>query len=86
MAAMDTISGLRAQLNARKGEWPALCIEAGLSYWWLIKFAQGRIREPGLLKIERLQDVLGAEPTGEEPDSAVSANADVGRIVPIEGA
>lgn len=59
---MSTVTAIRSDLAARKGEWPAICRETGLSYWWLTKFAQGRIKEPGLTKIERLQAYIAANP------------------------
>lgn len=59
---MDTIADLREQLAKRRGEWRQLCAEAELSYWWLTKFAQGRIAEPGLGKIERLQRFIQSNP------------------------
>lgn len=59
---MDTATRIRSELQARRGDWPALCTTLGLSYWWLTKFAQGRIREPGLSKIERLQSYFAAHP------------------------
>lgn len=52
---MDTVTSLRARLHSLRGEWPAICQATGLSYWWLTKLAQGRIAEPGIGKIERLQ-------------------------------
>ena len=52
----------RAELNARKGEWPTMCKELGLSYWWITKFAQGRIAEAGVSKIERLHAYFDAHP------------------------
>lgn len=39
-----------------------MCTATGLSYWWLTKFAQGRIREPGLSKVERLESYIAAHP------------------------
>ncbi len=65
---MDTIQTVRTELQRRKGDWPTLCKTAGLSYWWLTKFVQGRIREPGLSKIERLQAYIAANPL-EKSDS-----------------
>jgi len=59
---MDTITRIRASLQSRRGDWPTICSRTGLSYWWLTKFAQGRIAEPGLSKIERLQADLDAHP------------------------
>lgn len=69
---MSTITQVRASLQSRKGDWPAICAATGLSYWWLTKFAQGRIREPGLSKIERLQSYISAHPLGTQPASEVA--------------
>lgn len=57
---MSTIDSVRARLAAQKGDWPQICREAQLTYWWLTKFAQGRIAEPGHAKIERLTQWLDA--------------------------
>lgn len=89
---MDTLTQVRTDLHARKGDWPAICLATGLSYWWLIKFAQGRIREPGLTKVERLQNYLAAndpaEPVqGRATDDLSDADPDADRIDPnVEGA
>lgn len=72
---MDTVSTLRASLGRRKGEWPTICARTGLSYWWLTKLAQGRIAEPGLGKVERLQQYLADNP--ESPDAATPDSARV---------
>lgn len=52
---MDTIGSLRSKLDGCRGDWRSVCLATGLSYWWLVKFAQGRIKEPGLSKVEALQ-------------------------------
>lgn len=65
---MSTIQTLRNELASRRGDWRALCDATGLSYWWLIKFAQGRIREPGLSKIEALQRFIDANPLPANTD------------------
>lgn len=65
-AAMSTITQIRTSLQARKGGWPAICSHTGLSYWWLTKFAQGRICDPGLSKIERLRTYIEAHPVEDE--------------------
>lgn len=59
---MDTLTQIRNELQPRRGDWPAICTATGLSYWWLTKLAQGRIREPGLSKIERLQGYFAEHP------------------------
>lgn len=52
---MNDIEAVRAELNTRKGQWPEICSRTGLRYWWLVKFADGRILEPGASKIDRLR-------------------------------
>lgn len=64
-SSMDTVTHLRAQLRQHRGDWPAMCRATGLSYWWLTKFAQGRIAEPGLSKIEKLQVYFANHPLAE---------------------
>jgi hypothetical protein len=66
---MDTCSQVRTALQSRRGDWPALCEATGLSYWWVTKFAQGRIREPGLSKIEKLQAYFAKHPLPPANDS-----------------
>jgi hypothetical protein len=57
---MSLIISVRTELAARKGEWPDICKQTGVSYWWLTKFAQGRIDNPGVLKLELLQSYFDA--------------------------
>ena len=72
---MDTITEIRAQLDARRGEWPAICRATGLNYHWLTKFAQGRIADPSSTKITRLSGHLASlgpapQQQGEAKDAA----------------
>lgn len=65
---MDTIESLRRKLHGCRGNWRSVCADTGLSYWWLIKFAQGRFKEPGHSKIEALQRHFAAteaQPSGD---------------------
>ncbi|WP_018869527.1 hypothetical protein [Thioalkalivibrio sp. ALgr3] len=53
---MDTtIEQLQASLRDCRGTWAQVCEDTGLNYWWLMKFAQGRISNPGYDKVQRLQ-------------------------------
>lgn len=54
----NTIEVLQAALQARRGTWAQVCEDTGLNYWWLMKFAQGRISNPGYDKVQRLQAYL----------------------------
>ncbi|NLZ10865.1 hypothetical protein [Neopusillimonas aromaticivorans] len=51
---MTFAESIREQLQARKGDWPKICAETGISYWWITKFAQGRIGNPGVRHLEAL--------------------------------
>ncbi len=57
---MDTVNNIRTRLKARRGAWPGICQTTGLSYWWVTKFAQCRIADPGSSKLERLRVELDA--------------------------
>ncbi|WP_146010176.1 hypothetical protein [Burkholderia sp. WAC0059] len=69
---MSIIASIRTALLARKGNWRKICDETNLSYWWLTKFAQGRISNPGTVNLEILRTYLEKEGgilwQGEEPD------------------
>ncbi|CAB3660248.1 hypothetical protein LMG26696_03332 [Achromobacter pulmonis] len=56
---MSMITTVRSQLLARKGSWPAICEEAGVSYSWLTKYAQGKITNPGSRQLEAVSRCLG---------------------------
>lgn len=64
----DTIHRLRDELGRRRGTWREVCEGADLNYWWLIKFAQGRIKNPGYEKIQRLDQFLSQQ---SNPPSAI---------------
>ena len=58
--AKDLIHEVTALLNKRRGDWPQIAADdaAGVSYSWLTKFATGRIKNPGYLKLRTLRDYL----------------------------
>ena len=51
---------LKAALDARKGDWPAVAHDAGVSYSWLTKYAAGKIGNPGYATLVKLRDALKA--------------------------
>lgn len=63
MTFADTI---RDELQARKGDWPKICADTGISYWWMTKFAQGRIENPGVRHLESLRAYFAATPAAEQ--------------------
>ena len=44
----------RNYIKNRKGQWPEICAETGLSYHWVCKFAQGVIKAPSADLIEKV--------------------------------
>ena len=64
MTFADTI---REAVLARKGDWPQICADTAVSYWWLTKFAQGRIDNPGVRHLETLRTYFEANPKEAQP-------------------
>ena len=58
--AKDLIHEVTTLLDKRRGDWPQIASDeaAGVSYSWLTKFATGRIKNPGYLKLRNLRDYL----------------------------
>lgn len=56
---------IRGELQARKGDWPKICADTGISYWWMTKFAQGRIENPGVRHLESLRVYFDDRPRPE---------------------
>lgn len=63
---MSLVTSIRNELAVRKGYWPSICRSTNISYWWLTKFAQGRINNPGVLKLEKLEEHFKANPLQEQ--------------------
>lgn len=55
---MNITEQTRNQLHTYRGEWPVIAKTAGLSYWWLLKFAQGQIKSPSANRLETLRNGL----------------------------
>lgn len=49
---------MKSRLTAVKGQWPAVCVQAGVDYVWLFKVMQGRIKDPGVTRVERVINAL----------------------------
>lgn len=67
---MSLVTTVRTELLARKGDWPFICRQAGVSYWWAIKFAQGQIKSPGAKNLEILQKYFETHPRAAAAASA----------------
>ena len=59
---MSLLQNTREELNARRGDWPAVAEATGLSYSWVCKFARGRYRNPGIAHVQALADHFAANP------------------------
>lgn len=51
---------VKALLEERRGDWPRIAEQAGVSYSWLSKFVNGHIPNPGFATLKRLHAVLVA--------------------------
>lgn len=49
---------MKAGLTAHKGRWPVIAQQADVGYVWMFKVMQGRIRDPGASRVERVLKVL----------------------------
>jgi len=47
-----------AELQRRKGDWEAIADDSGVSYSWLCKFAQDKIKNPGVRTLHGLEVAL----------------------------
>lgn len=65
-----SLDELRDALRLCKGRWHRVCEGSGLDYSWLTKFAQGRIKNPGYEKVQRLDRYLAENGAGREGDAA----------------
>lgn len=54
------LTPIKQELVARRGNWAPILSHTGLSMSWLSKFANGRITNPGVVTIEKLQAALSA--------------------------
>ncbi len=49
---------VRRFLVARRSEWGELAVLADVSYSWVLKFVDGKIPNPGIRTLEKLQAAL----------------------------
>lgn len=64
---------LRAELEQRRGEWPAIARRCEVSYSWVSKFVRGQIPNPGYATLKRLHSELKAGGTDGAPDVPATA-------------
>lgn len=65
MIETSLLHQMKTRLSAVKGKWPAIAREADVDYVWLFKVMQGRIKDPGVARVERViaaLDRLGLQP------------------------
>lgn len=56
MGSMNTslYDQLKDYLLSAKGEWPAVARDCEVDLSWIYKFMRGRIKDPGVLRTERI--------------------------------
>ena len=55
---MSLIAEVRSELLDKKGNWPRIARETGVSYSWLCKFSQGKMKNPSALRLENIDAYL----------------------------
>lgn len=58
MSTKNTVESMVERLRADPGPMREVAEESGLGMEWLYAFRDGRIADPGVLKIEALKDTL----------------------------
>ena len=58
MVGMNTVEQLRQDLNRRRGDWIRIAASTGLSYWTILRIANGRATNPKIDTVEALQKAL----------------------------
>lgn len=54
MTSMLLKATLELLSQTSRESWPALATEIGCTYTWLVQLENGKIKEPGINKVERL--------------------------------
>lgn len=65
MIETSLLHQMKTRLSDAKGRWPTIAREADVGYVWLFKVMQGRIKDPGVARVERViaaLDRLGLQP------------------------
>jgi hypothetical protein len=72
MISKDSVSAseVKALLESRRGDWPAICLAAGVSHSWISKFVRGHIDNPGYLTLRNLREHLLKKKVRTEPEGA----------------
>lgn len=58
MDSPSLLHKMKTRLSAAKGRWPSIAATAGVDYVWLFKVMQGRIKDPGVTRVERVINAL----------------------------
>lgn len=73
---------IRKRLAASKGDWTGIALRAGVSHSWMSKFMNGRIHNPGIRTLEKLDAALDGVRSlcAEHSDSAITQQAESIRV------
>ena len=61
---------VRAALEARRGDWPQIADEAGVSHSWISQFVRNKIPNPGFATLMKLRQHLVPAPEAEPAKAA----------------
>lgn len=61
LRGMQDFNSIKNWLDSERGRWPAIAAEAGVSYNWITRIMQGRIADPGTVRLSALASVMRKE-------------------------
>ena len=74
MMNTSLLDQMKMQISAARGRWPSICKEANVEYVWLFKVMQGRIKDPGVSRVERVMAALNRL---SDPDATGISRPDI---------
>lgn len=58
MATLTTVERLRSDLNRNKTKWLRMAADCQISYWTILRIANGSVRNPKIETVEAIQKAL----------------------------
>lgn len=69
-------------LDGQRGRWPSIAEEAGINYWWILKFMAGGIKNPGHDKITSLSILMQKERRKRRTKASSTKDSSSDRLQP----
>lgn len=72
MTIANRVETIRERLQQDRGKFMDVALKTGVNYHWIVSFAAGRVHNPRLRSIDKLEQYYGNQQTEQEakmPDS-----------------